>query len=45
MRRNKRIFACLLAAVLVLSCAGCGGKKAAKAEQTEHTLTGTLDEV
>ena len=45
MRRNKRIFACLLAAVLVLSCAGCGGKKAAKAEQTAHTLAGTLDEV
>ena len=41
----KRIFACLLAAVLLLACAGCGGKKAAKAEQTEHTLTGTLDEV
>ena len=31
----KRIFVCLLAAVLLLACAGCGAK----------TLTGTLDEV
>ena len=47
MRRSKRIFACLLAAVLVLSCVGCGGKKTAGAEQAEEarTLTGTLDEV
>ena len=39
----KRIFACLLAAVLLLACAGCGGKKTETAE--EKTLTGTLDEV
>ena len=41
----KRIFVCLLAAVLLLACAGCGGKKAAEGEETEQTLTGTLDEV
>lgn len=40
----KRIFACLLAAVLLLACAGCGGKETGKAEE-EKTLTGTLDEV
>lgn len=45
MRRSKRIFACLLAAVLVLACAGCGGKKDAGAGQEAQTLTGTLDEV
>ena len=39
----KRIFVCLLAAVLLLACAGCGGKKPETAE--EKTLTGTLDEV
>ena len=39
----KRIFACMLAAVLLLACAGCGGKKTETAE--EKTLTGTLDEV
>ena len=39
----KRIFACLLAAVLLLACVGCGGKKTETAE--EKTLTGTLDEV
>ena len=39
----KRIFACLLAALL-LTCAGCGGKETGKAEE-EKTLTGTLDEV
>ena len=45
MRGSKLILTCLSAAALVLSCAGCGGKKAAKAEEAEHTLTGTLDEV
>lgn len=45
MRRSKQMLACLLAAVLVLACAGCGGKKAAEGEETEQTLTGTLDEV
>ena len=45
MRRSKQMLACLLAVVLVLACAGCGGKKAAGAEETEQTLTGTLDEV
>ena len=45
MRRSKQMLACLLAAVLVLVCAGCGGKKAAEGEETEQTLTGTLDEV
>ena len=42
----KRVFACLLAAVL-LACAGCGAKETGeigKAEE-EKTLTGTLDEV
>ncbi len=39
----KRIFACLLAAALLLACAGCGGKKSEAAG--EKTLTGTLDEV
>ena len=37
----KRIFACLLAAALLLACAGCGAKKSGE----EKTLTGTLDEV
>ena len=45
MRRSKQMLACLLAVVLVLACAGCGGKKAAEGEETEQTLTGTLDEV
>ena len=45
MRWSKRMLACLLAAVLVLACVGCGGKKAADAEEAEQTLTGTLDEV
>ena len=45
MRWSKQMLACLLAAVLVLACAGCGGKKAAAGEETEQTLTGTLDEV
>ena len=40
----KRIFACLLAAVLLLACAGCGGKKSGESGE-EKTLTGTLDEV
>ncbi len=40
----KRIFVCLLAAVLLLACAGCGGKKSEAAAE-EKTLTGTLDEV
>ena len=40
----KRIFACLLAAVLLLACAGCGGKKSGVSGE-EKTLTGTLDEV
>ena len=39
----KRIFACLLAAVLLLACAGCGGNKSG-ASGGEKTLTGTLDE-
>ena len=33
MRGSKLILTCLLAAALVLSCAGCGGKEAAKAEE------------
>ena len=33
----KRIFACLLAAALLLACAGCGAKKSGE--------SGTLDEV
>ena len=45
MRRSKQMLACLLAVVLVLACAGCGGKKAAEGEETEQTLTGTLDDV
>ena len=40
----KRIFACLLAAVLLLACAGCGAKKSGESGE-EKTLTGTLDEV
>ena len=40
----KRIFVCLLAAVLLLACAGCGAKKAEESVE-EKTLTGTLDEV
>ena len=40
----KRIFVCLLAAVLLLACAGCGGKKSGESGE-EKTLTGTLDEV
>ena len=40
----KRIFACLLAAVLLLACAGCGGKKSGESGE-KKTLTGTLDEV
>ena len=40
----KRIFACLLAAALLLACAGCGTKKSGESGE-EKTLTGTLDEV
>ena len=40
----KRIFACLLAAALLLACAGCGAKKSGESGE-EKTLTGTLDEV
>ena len=40
----KRIFVCLLAAVLLLACAGCGAKKSEESVE-EKTLTGTLDEV
>ena len=40
----KRIFVCLLAAVLLLACAGCGAKKSEESVE-ETTLTGTLDEV
>ena len=40
----KRILACLLAALTLLVCAGCGTQKTEEAED-EKTLTGTLDEV
>ena len=40
----KRIAACLLAALLALSCAACGGEKEASTAGAK-TLTGTLDEV
>ena len=42
----KRIFACLLAAALLLACAGCGGKQSGDEPSGEKkTLTGTLDEM
>lgn len=40
----KRVFACMLAALLLLACTGCGGSKAAETDE-EKTITGTLDEV
>lgn len=40
----KRILACMMAAMLLLACAGCGEKKSGEAAE-EKTLTGTLDEV
>lgn len=40
----KRVITCLLAAVLLLTCIGCGAKKADESTD-EQTLTGTLDEV
>ena len=40
----KRILACMMAAMLLLACAGCGEKKAGEAAE-EKILTGTLDEV
>lgn len=40
----KRILACMMAAMLLLACAGCGEKKTGEAAE-EKTLTGTLDEV
>ena len=40
----KRILACMMAAMLLLACAGCGEKKFGEAAE-EKILTGTLDEV
>ena len=40
----KRILACMMAAMLMLACAGCGEKKSGEAAE-EKILTGTLDEV
>ena len=40
----KRILACMMAAMLLLACAGCGEKKSGEAAE-EKILTGTLDEV
>ena len=40
----KRILACMMAAMLLLACAGCGEKKSGE-EAEEKILTGTLDEV
>lgn len=40
----KRMLACMMAAMLLLACAGCGEKKSGEAAE-EKTLTGTLDEV
>lgn len=43
---RKRIAVCLLAALMLLACAGCGSEKAEeRTEPEEKTLTGTLDEV
>ena len=52
----KRAFVYLLAALMLLACAGCGGKASpgvtsgsepsgSEKTEAEHTLTGTLDEV
>ena len=40
----KRILACMMAAMLLLACAGCSEKKSGEAAE-EKILTGTLDEV
>ena len=40
----KRILACMMAAMLLLACAGCGEKKSGEAAE-EKILTGTLEEV
>ena len=40
----KRILACMMAAMLLLACAGCGEKKSGEAAE-KKILTGTLDEV
>ena len=40
----KRILACMMTAMLLLACAGCGEKKSGEAAE-EKILTGTLDEV
>ena len=40
----KRVLVYLLAALMLLACAGCGTQKTEEAEE-EKTLTGTLDEV
>ena len=47
----KRVLGCLLAVLVLLACAGCGGKQpggessGAEKNGEEKTLTGTLDEV
>ena len=50
-KEMKRVLGCLLAVLVLLACAGCGGKQpggessGAEKNGEEKTLTGTLDEV
>ena len=45
-KEMKRVLGCLLAVLVLLTCAGCGGEQSGdEPSGEEKTLTGTLDEV
>ena len=45
-KEMKRVLGCLLAVLMLLACAGCGGKQSGDEPSGEKkTLTGTLDEM
>ena len=45
-KEMKRVLGCLLAVLMLLACAGCGGKQSGDEPSVEKkTLTGTLDEM